>query len=66
MYRAANQYDSYDRQGPKIFCEWASAKIFHETNMNAALGDAAWMTCMELQLGYLNRSLLCSSVCQCQ
>ena len=48
MYRAANQYDSYDRQGPKIFCgEWASREGKPTTNMNAALGDAAWMTCME-------------------
>ena len=48
MYRAANQYDSYDRKGPKIFCgEWASREGKPTTNMNAALGDAAWMACME-------------------
>lgn len=48
MYRAAQQYDSYDRNGPKIFCgEWASREGDPTTNMNAALGDAAWMTCME-------------------
>jgi alpha-N-arabinofuranosidase len=48
MYRAAQQYDSYDRQGPKIFCgEWASREGKPTTNLNAALGDAAWMTCME-------------------
>lgn len=48
MYRAATQYDSYDRNGPKIFCgEWASREGKPTTNMNAALGDAAWMTCME-------------------
>ena len=48
MYRAAQQYDSYDRKGPKIFCgEWATREGSPTTNMNAALGDAAWMTCME-------------------
>ncbi|MDR0961565.1 MAG: hypothetical protein LBM62_03245 [Mediterranea sp.] len=48
MYRNANQYDSYDRNGPKIFCgEWATREGKPTTNMNAALGDAAWMTGME-------------------
>ena len=48
MYRSAFQYDSYDRKGPKIFCgEWATREGKPTTNMNAALGDAAWMTCME-------------------
>ena len=48
MYRNAFQYDSYDRTGPKIFCgEWATREGSPTTNMNAALGDAAWMTCME-------------------
>lgn len=48
MYRAAFQYDKYDRKGPKIFCgEWATREGKPTTNMNAALGDAAWMTCME-------------------
>lgn len=48
MYRAASQYDTYDRKGPKIFCgEWASREGKPTTNMNAALGDAAWMTGME-------------------
>lgn len=48
MYRAAQQYDSYDRNGVKIFCgEWATREGKPTTNMNAALGDAAWMTCME-------------------
>ncbi|MDR1370188.1 MAG: alpha-N-arabinofuranosidase [Dysgonamonadaceae bacterium] len=48
MYRNAFQYDSYDRNGPKIFCgEWATREGRPTTNMNAALGDAAWMTCME-------------------
>ncbi|MGI6222025.1 MAG: alpha-L-arabinofuranosidase C-terminal domain-containing protein [Prevotella sp.] len=48
MYKAAHQYDSYDRKGPKIFCgEWASREGKPTTNLNAALGDAAWMTGME-------------------
>jgi alpha-N-arabinofuranosidase len=48
MYRNAFQYDSYDRNGPKIFCgEWATREGTPTTNMNAALGDAAWMTNME-------------------
>lgn len=48
MYRAAHQYDTYDRKGPKIFCgEWATREGKPTTNMNAALGDAAWMTAME-------------------
>jgi len=48
MYRSAFQYDKYDRKGPKIFCgEWATREGKPTTNMNAALGDAAWMTCLE-------------------
>ncbi len=48
MYRAAFQYDTYDRSGPKVFCgEWASREGEPTTNLNAALGDAAWMACME-------------------
>lgn len=48
MYRNAFLYDRYDRKGPKIFCgEWATREGSPTTNMNAALGDAAWMTCME-------------------
>ncbi len=48
MYRAAQQYDSYSRDGVKIFCgEWATREGQPTTNMGAALADAAWMTCME-------------------
>ena len=48
MYRNAFQYDRYDRTGPKIFCgEWATREGSPTTNMNAALGDAAWMSCLE-------------------
>lgn len=48
MYRQAFQYDKYSRKGPKIFVgEWATREGKPTTNMNAALGDAAWMTCLE-------------------
>lgn len=44
----ANHYDQYDRKGPKIFVgEWATREGAPTTNLNAALGDAAWMTGME-------------------
>jgi alpha-L-arabinofuranosidase len=44
----AAHYDKYDRKGPKIFVgEWATREGKPTTNMNAALGDAAWMTGME-------------------
>lgn len=48
MWANASQYDSYDRNGPKIFVgEWATREGIPTTNLNAALGDAAWMTGME-------------------
>ncbi|OUJ74980.1 alpha-L-arabinofuranosidase C-terminal domain-containing protein [Hymenobacter crusticola] len=48
MWQNASQYDSYDRSGPKIFVgEWATREGIPTTNLNAALGDAAWMTGME-------------------
>ncbi|HNP22119.1 MAG TPA: alpha-L-arabinofuranosidase C-terminal domain-containing protein [Panacibacter sp.] len=48
MWENAAQYDSYDRNGPKIFVgEWATREGAPATNLNAALGDAAWMTGME-------------------
>jgi len=44
----AGHYDKYDRNGPKIFVgEWATREGDPTTNLNAALGDAAWMTGME-------------------
>jgi alpha-N-arabinofuranosidase len=54
-YRNANEmeadvahYDDYDRKGPKVFVgEWATREGSPTTNMNAALGDAAWLTGME-------------------
>jgi alpha-N-arabinofuranosidase len=48
MWENAAQYDSYDRKRPKIFVgEWATREGAPTTNLNAALGDAAWMTGME-------------------
>jgi alpha-N-arabinofuranosidase len=48
MENDATHYDSYSRTGPKIFVgEWATREGQPTTNMNAALGDAAWMTGME-------------------
>ena len=48
MWENASQYDTYDRNGPKIFVgEWATREGAPTTNMNAALGDAAWMAGME-------------------
>jgi alpha-N-arabinofuranosidase len=44
----AGHYDQQDRNGPKILVgEWATREGEPTTNMNAALGDAAWMTGME-------------------
>jgi alpha-N-arabinofuranosidase len=48
MWENASQYDTYDRNGPKIFVgEWATREGKPTTNLNAALADAAWMTGME-------------------
>ncbi|HEY2431761.1 MAG TPA: alpha-L-arabinofuranosidase C-terminal domain-containing protein [Vicinamibacterales bacterium] len=58
--KAATQYETYDRKGPKIFVgEWGAYETPFEPwnaksrgeaptpNMRAAIGDAAWMTQME-------------------
>ena len=48
MEEDAAHYDNYDRKGYKVFVgEWATREGEPTTNMNAALGDAAWMTGME-------------------
>jgi alpha-N-arabinofuranosidase len=48
MYGDATHYDKYQRDGQKVFVgEWATREGAPTTNMNAALGDAAWMTGME-------------------
>jgi alpha-N-arabinofuranosidase len=58
MEEDANKYDSYDRKtSPKIFVgEWATREGSPTTNMNAALGDAAWMTGMERNSDLVLRS----------
>jgi alpha-N-arabinofuranosidase len=44
----ANHYDKTDRNGPKIFVgEWATREGEPTPNLQAAVGDAAWMTGME-------------------
>lgn len=44
----ATHYDKTDRSGPKIFVgEWATREGEPTPNLQAALGDAAWMTGME-------------------
>lgn len=48
MERDVHHYDNHDRKGPKIFVgEWASTEGSPTPTLNAALGDAAWMTGME-------------------
>jgi alpha-N-arabinofuranosidase len=44
----AGHYDKADRKGPKIFVgEWATREGEPTPNLEAALGDAAWMTGLE-------------------
>ncbi len=44
----ARHYDKYDRSGPKIFVgEWASTEGSPTPTLQAALGDAAWLTGLE-------------------
>ena len=48
MERDVHHYDAYDRKGPKIFVgEWASTMGSPTPTMEAALGDAAWLTGLE-------------------
>jgi alpha-N-arabinofuranosidase len=48
MERDVHHYDKYDRNGPKIMVgEWATREGNPTPNLNAALGDAAWMIGME-------------------
>jgi alpha-L-arabinofuranosidase len=49
MMAQSLKYDTYSRTNPsKIFCgEWATRVGSPTPNMAGALGDAAWMTCME-------------------
>jgi len=47
-FSEAHHYDKADRNGPKIFVgEWATREGDPTPNLEAALGDAAWMTGME-------------------
>jgi alpha-L-arabinofuranosidase len=44
----AHHYDASDRNGPKIFVgEWATREGDPTPNLEAALGDAAWLTGLE-------------------
>jgi len=46
--RRADQYDKYDRNGPKIFVgEYAVTQHAGKGNLRAAIGEAAFMTGME-------------------
>lgn len=46
--RMANRYDSFDRNGPKIFVgEYAAIEGRPTPDLQAALGDAAWLTGLE-------------------
>jgi alpha-L-arabinofuranosidase len=48
MAQDSGHYDDYPRTGPKIFVgEWASIEGKPTPNMQAALGDAAWLTGLE-------------------
>ena len=48
MEADAHHYDNYPRTGPKIFVgEWASTEGSPTPTMQAALGDAAWLTGLE-------------------
>jgi alpha-N-arabinofuranosidase len=47
-FASASHYDKVDRKGPKIFVgEWATREGSPTPNLDAALGDAAWMTGLE-------------------
>ncbi|WP_419789146.1 alpha-L-arabinofuranosidase C-terminal domain-containing protein [Mucilaginibacter sp. X5P1] len=57
MEADAAHYDNYDRNGYKVFVgEWATTEGKPTTNLNAALGDAAWMTGMERNSDLVIRS----------
>jgi alpha-N-arabinofuranosidase len=47
-FAEAQHYDKHTREGPKIFVgEWATREGDPTPNLEAALGDAAWMTGLE-------------------
>jgi alpha-N-arabinofuranosidase len=48
MEAQSHMYDTRERSGPKVFVgEWATRVGAPTPNMAGALGDAAWMCCME-------------------
>jgi alpha-L-arabinofuranosidase len=48
MEADVHHYDTYSRTGPKIFVgEWATIEGSPTPTLNAALGDAAWLTGLE-------------------
>jgi alpha-N-arabinofuranosidase len=48
MEAMSHHYDLTDRNGPKIFVgEWATREGSPTPNLNAALGDASWLTGLE-------------------
>ncbi len=48
MEADVHHYDTYSRTGPKIFVgEWATVEGSPTPTLNAALGDAAWLTGLE-------------------
>jgi alpha-N-arabinofuranosidase len=48
MEAQSHMYDTRERTGPKVFVgEWATRVGSPTPNMAGALGDAAWMCCME-------------------
>jgi alpha-N-arabinofuranosidase len=54
MEARAHQFDNRPRTGPKIFVgEWATRDGSPTPNMAGALGDAAWMTGMERNAGFV-------------
>ena len=47
-FSQAHHYDAADRKGPKIFVgEWATREGDPTPDLEAALGDAAWLTGLE-------------------
>ena len=59
FYSDTGHYDHFDRNGPKVFVgEWATREGSPTPDMNAALGDAAWMTGMGEEFRHHHHVLL--------
>lgn len=55
MENDVHHYDNYSRTGPRIFVgEWATTEGAPTPTMDAALGDAAWMTGLERNSDLVN------------